>query len=117
MCLTLDEHLNWKGHIGKKANKISRSVRILNKLKHVLLFSAKLHISLILSHINFCILGGGYKCDRIVKLQKTISRILSLSKHNACTKPIFKRLKLLKVSDILIMQELKKIIINSYIKN
>ncbi len=81
---------------------------ILNKLKLVLPLSAKLHIynSLILSHLNFCILAWGYKCDRTVKLQKKISRILSLSKYNAHTEPIFKRLKLLKVSDILIMQEL-----------
>ncbi len=89
--LTLNEHLNWKGHIDKIANKISRSMGILNKLKYVLPLSAKLHIynSLILSHLNFCILAWGYKCDRIVQLQKNISRILSLSKYNAHTEPIF----------------------------
>ncbi len=63
--------------------------------------------SLILSDLNFCILAWGYKCDRIVKLQKKISRIISLSKYNAHIEPIFKRLKLLKVSDNLIMRELK----------
>ncbi len=78
-------------------------------LVHVLPLSAKLHIynSLILSHLNFCILVWGYKFDKIVKLQKKISRILSLSKYNAHTEPILKRLKLLKVSDILLMQKLK----------
>ncbi len=64
---------------------------ILNKLKHVLPLSTKLHIynSLILSHLNICILAWGYKCDRMVKLQKNISRILSLSKYNAHREPIF----------------------------
>ncbi len=78
-------------------------------MKHILPLSAKLHIynSLILSHLNFCILAWGYKCYGIVKLQNKNSRILSLSKYNAHTEPTFKRFKLLKVSDILIMQKLK----------
>ncbi len=63
--------------------------------------------SLILSHLNFCILAWGYQCDCIVKLQKKIVRIISLSKYNAHTEPIFKILKLLKVYDILKLQELK----------
>ena len=49
----------------------------------------------------------GYKCDRINKLQKKAIRIVSLSKYNAHTEPIFKRLQLLKVADILKIQELK----------
>ncbi len=46
-------------------------------------------------------------CERIVKLQKKIVRITSLSKYNAHTEPIFKLLKLLKVKDILKLHELK----------
>ena len=49
----------------------------------------------------------GYQCDRINKLQKKAIRIVSLSKYNAHTEPIFKRLQLLKVADILKIQELK----------
>ncbi len=41
------------------------------------------------------------------KLQKKIVRILSLSKYNAHTDALFKQLKLLKVNDILKLQELK----------
>ncbi len=76
---------------------------ILNTLKHFLPLNAKVLIynSLILSHLKFCILTWGHHCDRIVKLQKTIVRILNLSKYNAYTEPIFKILKLLKVNDIL----------------
>ncbi len=79
MGLTLNEHLNWKSHIDKITNKISRSMRILNKLKHVLPLSAKLHIynSLILTHLNFSIFAWGYKCNRIVKLQKKIVEFLA----------------------------------------
>jgi hypothetical protein len=83
-------------------------MRILNKLKHFLPLTAKVLIynSLILSHLNYCILAWGYQCTRIEKLQKRIVRILSLSKYNAHTEPIFKTLKLLKVNDILKLQEL-----------
>ncbi len=49
----------------------------------------------------------GYHRDHIVKLQKKIVRIISLSKYNANTEPIFKTLKLLKVYDILKLHELK----------
>ena len=107
--LTLNEHLSWKTHIDKIANKISRSIGILNRQKHFIPLQSKLHIysSLVLSYLNFGILSWGYKCDRIVKLQKKAVRIISLSKYNAHTEPIFKSLKLLKVTDILRSQELK----------
>ncbi len=107
--LTINENLNWKSHVDKIANKISKSMGILNKLKHFLHLNAKLLIysALISSYLNFGILAWGYKCDRIVKLQKRIVRIVSISKFNAHTEPIFKTLKLLKVKDILKLQELK----------
>ena len=56
------------------------------------------------------IMTWGYKCDRINKLQNKAIRIVSLdplSKYNAHTEPICKRLQLLKVADILKIQELK----------
>ena len=107
--LTLHENLNWKSHIDKIANKISRSIGILNKQKHFMPIESKLHIynSLILSYINLGILSWGYQCDRIIKLQKKAVRIVNLSKYNAHTEPIMKKLKLLKVVDILKVQELK----------
>ncbi len=82
---------------------------ILNNLNHFVPLNAKLLIysALISSYLNFGILAWGYKCDRIVKLQKRIVRIVSISKFNAHTEPIFKTLKLLKVKDILKLQELK----------
>ncbi len=82
---------------------------ILNILKHFLPSSAKLYIynALILSHLNFGILALGHQCERIIKLQKKIIRITSLSKYNAHTEPIFRSLKLLKLTDILKLQELK----------
>jgi hypothetical protein len=107
--LMLNENMTWTDHINKIANKISRSLGILNRLKHFLPMKTKILIysSLILSHLNFGILAWGYKCNRIVKLQKKAIRILSISKYNAHTEPLFKKLNLLKVEDILKLHELK----------
>ncbi len=63
--------------------------------------------SLVVSHLIFCIHAWGYQCDRVIKLLKKVIRILNLRKYNAHTDPIFKELKLLKVKDILKLQELK----------
>ena len=93
----------------KISNKCSKTIGVLNKLKYVLPQTVKLILykSLILPHLNYGIMTWGYKCDRINKLQKKAIRIVSLSKYNAHTEPIFKRLYLLKVADILKIQELK----------
>ncbi len=58
-----------------------------------------------MSHLNVCILTWDVKYDRIVKLKKKIVEFLA-SANTMHTEPIFKRLKQLKVNDILIMQEL-----------
>ncbi len=107
--LILNEHLNWNTHNYKISNKISKSMGILNKLKYFLplKFLSLIYNSLILSHLNFGILAWGYQCDRITKLQKKVIRIRSLAKYNTHTEPIFKEPKLLKVEDILKLQELK----------
>ncbi len=82
---------------------------ILNRLKHFLPIQTKILIynSLVLSHLNFGVLLWGYKCEKVFKLQKTIVRILSLSKYNAHTDVLLKKMKLLKINDILKLQQLK----------
>ncbi len=55
--------------------------------------------------MNFNILAWGYQCDWITKLQKKVVRIISLAKYNGHT--IFKEVTLLKVEDILRLEELK----------
>ncbi len=48
-----------------------------------------------------------FKCQKVTKLQWKVIRILTVRKYNAETEPLFKKLKLLKVNDILKFQELK----------
>ena len=77
----LDKYMNWKRHTDYIASKISKSIGILNRLKHILPTEIKIMIynSLILSHINYGILMWGYHSDRLYKLQK------SYENNNRCT--------------------------------
>ena len=107
--LTLDTHVNWKKHSEKVSNKCSRIIGILNRLKHTLPQRIKimLYNSLLLPHINYCLTTWGYQCHRLQKLQKRAIRIITLSKYNDHTAPLFKKLNLLTIKDILALQELK----------
>ena len=49
----------------------------------------------------------GYQCKRINILQKRAVRLITFSKYNSHTAPLFKKLKLLTIKDTLAMQELK----------
>ena len=104
-----NEQLNWKGHINKLSVKCCRILGILNRLKRILPLKIKiiLYNSLMLPHLNYDITLWGFKCERILKLQKKAARILSASKYNAHTEPLLKNLKLLKIEHILKLHELK----------
>ena len=97
--LTIDENLSWKSHIQKISNKIARTLGIMCRLKkklpaHVLRI---LYSSLILPHLQYSILAWGFKMGRLEKLQKRAVRIISCSKYNSHTDPLFKNLNLLVV--------------------
>ncbi len=62
---------------------------------------------MIVSHLNYCILAWGYEHSRLNKIQKRVIRIINLSKYNHHTELIFKKLKLLKIEDILKLNEFK----------
>ena len=107
--LTLDTSLTWKKHVNKIANKCSRITGVLNKLKYVLPLDIKklLYNSLILSHINYCITVWGYKGSQILRIQKKAVQIITMSSYNSHTEPLFKTLEILKIDDLLKVQELK----------
>ena len=107
--LTINEFMNWSSHSSKIANKISRKLGIMNRLKRYLTTSAmkSMYDSLVLSHLHFGITCWGFEWERIFKLQKVTLRIMTNSKYNAHTDPIFKGLEMLKVKDIFDVQCLK----------
>ena len=66
-----------------------------------------LYNSLLLPQLNYCILAWGHNCKRLIKLQKKALRIISISKYNAHTDPLFKKYRILKLPHLLKLQELK----------
>ena len=94
--LTVNEYMNWNSHTQKVANKISRTLGVMNRLKRYLPLSAMklMYDSLILSHLQFGITNWGFEWDRISKLQKRALRIMTNSRYNAHTEPLFKQLHL-----------------------
>ena len=107
--LTLDSNLNWKKHSDNITNKCSQIIGILNRLKQILPQNIKimLYNALLLPHINYCLVTWGYQCKRINILQKRAIRLITLSTYNCHTAPLFKKLKLLTIKDMLALQELK----------
>ena len=98
--LNLDSNLNWKQHTEEISNKCAKMIGILNRLKYILLLEIFiLYNSLILSHINYCIMAWGYKGNRLIKILKKAVRIITLSGYNSHTEPLFKQLNLLKIED------------------
>ena len=59
--VNLDTNISWKSHLGKVSNKIVRIIGIINKLKFILPQNILSYIynSLIMPHINYCILLWG----------------------------------------------------------
>ena len=93
----------------KYRTNVLKKIGILNKLKHTLPQEIKiiLYNSLILPHINYCIMAWGFHSNRILKLQKKALRIITLSKYNSHSEPLYKKLDFLKVDDIFKLQQLK----------
>jgi len=102
----LDEKLSWKNHIDMLATRLSRSIGILYKVSKKLPNEVLnlLYNSLISSHICYCCNTWGDAAKshlfKIMKLQKKAIRIITRSKYNAHTTPLFLKMKKLTIFDI-----------------
>lgn len=110
--ITVDKHLSWNQHIKTVCTKIKRAAGVIGRLKHILPIPVKLKLyhSLIGSHLNYGILVWGRNISHNNKLfvsQKQAIRAIVNSRYNAHSCPIFKRLRLLKVSDLYLLAQIK----------
>ena len=102
----IDSNLKWKFHIHKLTKKISRNIGILSKLRHFAPCNLLIQIyyTLIFPFITYGIIiwGNTYKTilNPITVLQKKAVRIITFSHFQSHTSPIFKKLNLLKLPDI-----------------
>ena len=100
--IQLNQNLKWKTHQNHVSLKLTKTIGILNRLKHELPLPIlkTIYNTLFLPHLNYGILLWGSENESINKLQKRVLRIISGSKFNAHTEPICREEQLLKVNEI-----------------
>jgi len=100
--ITIDKHLKWNSHTSKISSKISKVIGILIHLKKVMPTQVlkTIYNALINSHIHYGLLCWGNQTNKISKLQKKAIRIITNSKYNAHTAPLFKQQHILTLPDL-----------------
>ena len=106
----IDEPMSWKYHIEDVCVKISQVVGVLYRLRHVLPHKILLTIynTLFLPHISYCNMiwacCAKYRSNRVFRLQKRAVRLISNSSFYSHSAPLFHKLNLLNVYDIMNLQ-------------
>ena len=103
--LILQSNMSWSMHTNHISLKVSKAIGIIYRLKDVypLLVLQTLYNTLILPYFNYCILAWGATINnnnRLHLLQKKALRLISNSNYIAHTEPIYKNLRLLKLTDM-----------------
>ena len=93
----MDEHLSWKYHLSELSKKLARTCGIFFKIRNLLPLDA-----LLCCFYGPIVWGQTFASyiDPIFKLQKKVVRAISFQPRLSPSLPIFKDLKLLKLSDI-----------------
>jgi hypothetical protein len=107
--IIIDSNINWKYHAQNVTKKLSRSLGIMNSLKHILPIEALLHIynCLFLSNINYGLFLWGWQSKNVGKQVKKAVRIITKSKYNAHTNILFKGLQLLNFESLCTLHDYK----------
>ena len=107
--INLNKHLNWNPHVTNVSNKLVKTVGVQNILKKTLPLNILriIYNALVLQHLNYGILAWGHLAKRLNLMQKRAVRILTASKYNSHTEPLFKQTNILKVTDICTLNEIK----------
>jgi hypothetical protein len=101
-----DPQLNFKYHIKRLRNKLSKSLYALRSTKNFLSEKAlcQLYFTMIHSHLIYAIqiwtCTSPSNFSEIEKIQKKAIRIVKQAKYNAHTEPLFKKLNILPFKDL-----------------
>ena len=102
----IDDVLSWKSHVKHVKSKLSKSIAVINKAKHVLNPKSlhTLYCSLVLPYLSYCVevWGNNYKStlDPITILQKKALRIIHKVGYLEHTHPLFVQSNIMKFTDI-----------------
>ena len=107
--LQLNENMSWKPHIDSLSHKLVKCAGVLNRLKRFLpaYILRTPYFSMVRSRMMYCLLTWGSYYYRLEKQQKRFVRIISSSKYNAHSEPLFKALDILKIEHLLSQSCLK----------
>ena len=105
----IDEKLSWNNHIDNLCKTLSKNIGILYRLQFLPQNVLKmLYHSLVSSHVNYCNIVWGFttkkNIERIHKLQKRGIRIITHSSYVSSSVPLFLKMKILPVSDLVSLQ-------------
>ena len=108
----IDESLSWKFHHNDLATKLQRTNGILAKIRHYVPQSVtKLcYYALFNSRLMYGLQSWGQNLstnNRITKLQKTAVRIMTFSRPDAQSQPLFKELSILPVTDLIFLSNIQ----------
>ena len=106
--IIFDSQLSWKAHAAALASKLLMSKFLLKASKNILTqkLLCDVYYAHFYSHLIYGIETWGpmmskKNLDRLFKIQKVTVHIITNSKYNAHTDPIFRNNKLLKLNDII----------------
>ena len=107
--LQINHNLNCNNYIHSISFEVSKIAGILHKLKNEFPTSIlkSIYNTLILPHLNYCVLCWKSQTNRIHLLQKRAIRNINNANYRAHSEPIFKSLNLLKINDISYLSILK----------
>ena len=102
--LHLNSQLTWHTHIEEISKKISRVTGIIYKMQNIppskFFLSLYFILTLILPHINYCILSWHKENDVITFTTKTCRSCYAFIRYRSHSEPLFKFYNLLKIDDI-----------------
>ena len=108
--IIIDNHLSWKSHVAHICNKIKRSISVICKARHYVNSSILLNLyyALVYPYLIYGIIIWGQTYESTIKplfiLQKKLVRLMTFSDFNAHSNPIFSKLKILKLPDLVFLQ-------------
>ena len=117
----IDKYLSWNYHILQLNKKLSRANGILSRLRHYASIEICLQVyyAMFYSHLFYgCNIRGLSSEENLRKieiLQKRCIRIMTFSDSRSNTNPFFIKLKVLKVREIIKLQQFK--LLNEFLSN
>lgn len=109
--IIIQSDLKWNAHINSLANKISKTIGVMNKIKHVLVTAhlKLLYQSLIEPYLNYCCIVWASPektgvLETLLKLQKRSVRIILFAPFRGHSRPLFHNLNILNIYDLCLTQ-------------